>query len=104
MSTFISSLYIVIKNIVFLHRDGYMDSSDTSSSSTTKPLKKHHQKQDACYKRPGYRESRWEKAVKVCYYVIYPSLDYDSKRKISNVASRLYLFKIQILKLHLLTF
>jgi len=35
------------------------------ASTSTKEVKKHHKKLDVCYKRPGYRESRWEKAVRV---------------------------------------
>ena len=33
--------------------------------ASNKNVKEHHKKNDVCYKRPSYREGRWEKAIKV---------------------------------------
>lgn len=35
-----------------------------AASSSIKHVEKHHQQDAVCYKRPSYRESRWERAVK----------------------------------------
>lgn len=35
-----------------------------AASSSIKHVEKHHQQDEVCYKRPSYRESRWERAVK----------------------------------------
>lgn len=39
-----------------------MEEASLSFSNIVKP---YHRKQNFCYKRPKYREARWERAVKV---------------------------------------